>query len=1166
MPERSPLVGASLLLLSLLLLSLLLLGEHLAGALLAGRGWVEASLAGALLWWAQIAAALGVALLRGSRDKHGLLADSARLALHWGSAALACLLLVGGPLALLRNAPSLGHSLLLSGMTGLLLIGLWWQWPQWQQLEAYGRTTGHPQARSPTQARKAWRGLLQVALPVTALLAGGLCLAWPGLLAGPTRLLAGIAYACLVPLAHLLLQAGTEVTAPRVATTRPQLHGLPVVDMATHGAADADEFESEDADADEAIEIAFEDAPNLQPPQAAPSPVPNTVTSLFPSTDKPALVPAAAAESSVLTRQLQQAARNGRVDRALALLASGADPLAPADPTVRDRRSLAVLAAVLPDLRLLRALIERKVDVNAMQDGINPLLAATRDSWHGRPEAVMTLLANGADPHSTDADGNTPLHHAARSSDPGVAALLRDAGANLDALNHDGVSPLGSACAAGNWRLARFLLERGAHAEIDGGQPALLSAAASDEDDAAGVQLLLRHKARVNARDAHGRSALHEAAAADHAEVCNALLEAGAEVNAKAADGRTPLLDAVRNGAMHALEALIAAGANVHACDANGNTALHLACAAETPVLDLVGDLRELGLDPHAVDAHGRSSLDVAEAAGRWNLVGLLDPRRALPMALTDDGSATPERPPLLLLREGLLDNATAQRLQALAAPLAARDFDALLADDEVVVEPARLRWLLQHGANPEARQPTGAMPVPARLQQGAAAIPILQMLFAAGASPAGAGGLASFLAACTSATPARVGEAFALELLARGADPFAAGQTATAPLLHAVRLGWDGLLQQLLLLGVDPEVCDSRGMAALHHAATLGRKHALKLLVAHGAAPDRRAADGQTPLGIALASGQRELVEWLDWPNWPLPHRRLQAADVPAAAITGDLPALQRLLALGFTVDAVDAQGCTALLRAAGSGHRELVSYLLTQAANPDLAASTGATPLSAAVSKRQLAIVDLLLQAGCSTEQRLPGAVTVLMLAAALGLPEVVSRLLQVGADLHARDAQGYTPLHCAAMYGFTERDRSRLMALLDALLLAGADAQASANNGATPLLLLLGARTEPGTPSNQDVLLAAVERLLDEEVRLDVCDARGLGPLHLAALHGLQRVAQLLLQAGADPQLRDNAGRTPRDVAQLRGYVEIAAQLAPAAVPANNSPLSMARFLKD
>ena len=30
----------------------------------------------------------------------------------------------------------------------------------------------------------------------------------------------------------------------------------------------------------------------------------------------------------------------------------------------------------------------------------------------------MTLLANGADSRATDSDGNTPLHHAARSSDP----------------------------------------------------------------------------------------------------------------------------------------------------------------------------------------------------------------------------------------------------------------------------------------------------------------------------------------------------------------------------------------------------------------------------------------------------------------------------------------------------------------------------------------------------------------------------------------------------------------------------------------------------------------------------------------------------------------------------------------------------------------------------
>src|SRR5690606_19023256 len=77
--------------------------------------------------------------------------------------------------------------------------------------------------------------------------------------------------------------------------------------------------------------------------------------------------------------------------------------------TGRDQRSLAVLAAVLPALRLLRALIARGLDINAAHAGMTPLLAATRDSWHGRPEAVMTLLANGADPRVRDRDGNTPL-------------------------------------------------------------------------------------------------------------------------------------------------------------------------------------------------------------------------------------------------------------------------------------------------------------------------------------------------------------------------------------------------------------------------------------------------------------------------------------------------------------------------------------------------------------------------------------------------------------------------------------------------------------------------------------------------------------------------------------------------------------------------------------
>ena len=47
---------------------------------------------------------------------------------------------------------------------------------------------------------------------------------------------------------------------------------------------------------------------------------------------------------------------------------------------------------------------------------------------------------------------------------------------------------------------------------------------------------------------------------------------------------------------------------------------------------------------------------------------------------------------------------------------------------------------------------------------------------------------------------------------------------------------------------------------------------------------------------------------------------------------------------------------------------------------------------------------------------------------------------------------------------------------------------------------------------------MLAAGIERLLDEEVSLSARDARGFGPLHLAALHGLGDLVRMLLRAGA------------------------------------------------
>jgi ankyrin repeat protein len=108
---------------------------------------------------------------------------------------------------------------------------------------------------------------------------------------------------------------------------------------------------------------------------------------------------------------------------------------------------------------------------------------------------------------------------------------------------------------------------------------------------------------------------------------------------------------------------------------------------------------------------------------------------------------------------------------------------------------------------------------------------------------------------------------------------------------------------------------------------------------------------------------------------------------------------------------------------------------------------------------------------------------------------------------------------------------------------------------------LLLLLGARAEAGAACDEDVLLAVLERLLNEGVALDAQDQRGLCALHLAAMHGLLAVVQRLLREGANRGLRDSLGRTAHDLALLRGYVDIAAEFEP-----TRATPSLARFLRE
>ena len=132
-------------------------------------------------------------------------------------------------------------------------------------------------------------------------------------------------------------------------------------------------------------------------------------------------------------------------------------------------------------------------------------------------------------------------------------------------------------------------------------------------------------------------------------------------------------------------------------------------------------------------------------------------------------------------------------------------------------------------------------------------------------------------------------------------------------------------------------------------------------------------------------------------------------------------------------------------------------------------------------------------------------------------------VSRCLKAGADPNARSAYNIrgrgllhsarTPMHMATAW-------SKIPAVVEALLKAGADVNARDRNGKTPLHRAARLRR------TQEVVATFVRAGADPNAK----DEKGLVPLHYAAVESTPAVVKALLDAEADPNARDERGSTP------------------------------------
>jgi ankyrin repeat protein len=130
----------------------------------------------------------------------------------------------------------------------------------------------------------------------------------------------------------------------------------------------------------------------------------------------------------------------------------------------------------------------------------------------GDIERIQQSIHDGANVNATDKDGQTPLHYAIKHGTPEACSALIENGADMELKDNHGSAALHHAANGGNARACAILISKGAD---------------------------------VNAKDEDGNTPLHCAAWAGHIDVCALLIENGADMTAKDKKGWAPWRRAV---------------------------------------------------------------------------------------------------------------------------------------------------------------------------------------------------------------------------------------------------------------------------------------------------------------------------------------------------------------------------------------------------------------------------------------------------------------------------------------------------------------------------------------------------------------------------------------------------------------------------------------------
>lgn len=595
-------------------------------------------------------------------------------------------------------------------------------------------------------------------------------------------------------------------------------------------------------------------------------------------------------------------------------------------------------------------------------------------------------------------DEHTALHFAASSDNPALVDQLIAAGADVNAAEHAGMTPLVLAAQAGNHRMVQSLLDAGATVER---HPLAVFFAAQSTNPRVIRTLLENNGSNFLHRVTNtGETLLHAAAKTPgNAATLKVLLDAGAidDIHAKThvlsngSGAETPLQLAAKVPGNHeVVKLLLEAGANsdLEVRNHQGDTALQLA-VQHPDTLETVRLLLNAGAQPRPETAGQMPLLhDVAAFASEPALVDLLLGARAVLHSTNADGgtvmhaAARSNHPEVV---QKLLDAGA----RAFINTRTTNDVSPLHVAALESNHPQVVALLLKAGADPHASL-AGVNVLHMVAKRFSEEPGMIELLVNAGvdidrkADPgdlefdedddaAGYYGLNPLQLAVREGSHSTAGK-----LLQLGANPNVRDAD-NATLLHThleSHTRGPYFTEQLLRAGIDPNARDSKGNTALHVylASHWHNADVVDALLDHGADMHARNDENDTVLAIATRSHSPEidvrLVDSLLAKGADIHQRSgkdrnllMEAlgaiasadfSDWPEAVMRQKIPMMQRFLDAGVAVDETDGQGSTALHLALEHNVKELVPALLGRNANALLADRHGVTAADMAARHR--------------------------------------------------------------------------------------------------------------------------------------------------------------------------------------------------------------------